>query len=127
MLASTAIEAFSEDATEAPTDWGAPIAPVELVIGRDTPLFTRLEVLVIGIGERDRPALTRPAGRLAQLGRLLFGIEAPSPFADPRLEALRSVANALRHGRRPGAAVVAALASGITQPQIEVLMTRNHH
>lgn len=127
MLASTTIEPVFEDAPEATMDPRPPVAPVELAVGRDTPLFSRLELLVIDIGQRDRPVSPRPAGRLAQLGRLLFGIEGPSPFADSRLEALRSVANALRHGRSPGVAVAAALASGITRRQIEVLKTRNHH
>lgn len=127
MLAGTATDPDFEVAAEATIALGAPIAPGKLALGRDSPLFSPLELLVIGIGERDRLILLRPGGRLAQLGRLLFGIEVPSPFAEPRLEALRSVANALRHGRKPGAAVAAALASGITRLQIEVLKARNPH
>ena len=94
-------------------------------LAQAAPSFTALELTAIEIGRRDRPALLRPGGRLARLARLLFGIEVPSPFADPRLEALRLLANALRHGRGVDVPIAAALASGITPEQIEVVKTRN--
>jgi len=94
--------------------------------GASEALFSKLELLVIGIGDRDPPARLAPDGRLARLRRLLFGIAAPAPFANPRLEALRSLASALRHRRRdPDVKVVAALAAGITPEQIENLKARN--
>lgn len=99
---------------------------IALPPARDAPSFSPLELTVIGIGERDRPVLLRSDGRLARLGRFLFGIEAPASFADRRLEALRLLANALRHGRRPDAPIAAALASGVTPRQIEILKARNH-
>lgn len=87
--------------------------------------FSALELLVIGIGEKDPPAVLTPGGRMARMLRLLFGIEAPAPFADARLEALRSLAGALRHRRRnPDAQIIAALAAGITMQQVERLKAR---
>ncbi len=87
-------------------------------------LFTPLELLVIGVGARDRAARAHRESRLARLGRLLFGIEAPTPFADARLEALRSLAFASkRGGRRAERAIAAARAAGITHAQIEQLVS----
>jgi len=101
------------------------------------PLFSPLELLVIGIGRRDPPALLDPSSRWARLRRWMFGIETPNPFADPRLEALRSLAGALRQRRRSPDARIAnaqmadaqiakaqiakALAAGITPRQVEYL------
>ena len=82
--------------------------------------FTRTELLVIGIGERD-PVAGPANGRWARLRRALFGIEAPPPFADARLEALRVLAGRPREGRARDAAVAAALAAGISRPQIDHL------
>ena len=89
----------------------------------DPPPFTRIELLVIGIGERDLPALS-PNGPWARLRRALFGIETPQPFADARLEALRTLAGTLRRGRAPDGAIAAALAAGITHRQIDRLRAR---
>lgn len=88
--------------------------------GGESPLFTPLELLVIGIGERD-PLVEFTSGRWARLRRTLFGIEVPRPFADPRLEALRMLAIALRRRRTPDALINAALAAGVTRAQIEHL------
>lgn len=85
--------------------------------------FSTVERLVIGIGERDPLSLVA-RGWLARLGRLLFGIEAPRPFADRRLEALRLLTIALRRGPVPAAALDDALAAGLTQQQIEHLSSR---
>lgn len=85
------------------------------------PLFSLIELLVIGIGKRDRPTLVKRGSRLARVQRLLFGIEVPTPFGDARLEALRSLVVALRRREHPGAELAAALAAGITPRQIEHL------
>lgn len=88
-------------------------------------LFTPLELLVIGVGARDRATFVNPKSLLARLGRMLFGIEAPAPFADARLETLRSLAVASRRGRRTAArAIAAALTAGFTRAQIEQLVSR---
>lgn len=110
-----------------------PSQPLRLVPGPDgraranpgPALFSPLELLVIGVGERDRQPLFKPGGRLARLRRLLFGIEDPTPFRDPRLESLRSLAGALRRRRRsPHAEVTAALANGVTPQQLIYLKAR---
>lgn len=85
------------------------------------PLFSPLELMVIGIGKRDRATLVRRGSRLARLQRLLFGIEPPTPFADARLEALRLLTVALRRRESPDAEIAAALAAGVTPQQIEQL------
>lgn len=103
---------------------GAP-EPAAPAFERDAPLFSPLELMVIGIGERDRPTSLRPHGRPARLRRFLFGIEAPAPFADRRLEALRSLANALRHGRDLDGPLAAAKENGVAPRQIEMLKIRN--
>lgn len=82
------------------------------------PPFTPLELLVIGIGRRDSLMLPETKSRLSRMWRWMFGIEAPRPFADPRLEALRTLAVALRRQRDPGAAIAAARAAAITPQQI---------
>lgn len=94
------------------------------IAANDEALFSALELLVVGIGEMDPPAVLRPGGRLARTLRLLFGIKAPAPFADVRLEALRSLAGALRHRRDTDAQIAAALGAGITLQQVEYLKTR---
>lgn len=101
----------SEDAVVQPTDTAA--AP-----------FSALELRVIGIGERDPVVWFNPGGRLARLRRLLFGIEAPTPFADRRLEALRLLAGALRGDRRSDSRIADALEAGITPRQIDYLKAR---
>ena len=85
------------------------------------PLFTPLELTVIGIGRRDPATRVRRGSRLARLQRLLFGIEPPTPFADARLEALRSLAVALRRRGSPDAEIAAVLAAGVTPQQVEHL------
>lgn len=85
------------------------------------PLFSPLELTVIGIGRRDPATRVKRGSRLARLGRMLFGIEPPTPFADARLEALRSLAVALRRRGAPDAEIAAALAAGVTPRQIEHL------
>lgn len=103
-------------------------APVKLSIPvADASVFSPLELIVIGIGDRDPITSVKWGSRLARLRQWLFGIEAPRPFADRRLEALRSLAIALRRRRRsPDAEVAAALAAGVTHGQIEHLRLREH-
>lgn len=86
--------------------------------------FSALELRVIGIGEKDPGVWLKPGSRLARLRRLLFGIEAPTPFADRRLEALRLLAGALRGHRRSDLRIAAALEAGITPRQIDYLKAR---
>lgn len=104
-------------------DVAAPDTPSCVAAGdHDAPLFTPLERLVIDIGYRD--PLTRIAygSRLARLRRWLFGIEAPRPFGDRRLEALRGLVLALRrHGHGAEAEIAAALQAGISRQQVEHL------
>lgn len=92
-----------------------------LVPSVPAPLFSPLELTVIGIGRRDPATRVKRGSRLARLQRLLFGIEPPTPFADARLEALRSLAVALRRRGSPDAEIAAALAAGVTPEQIEQL------
>lgn len=91
--------------------------------GENLPLFSPLELLVIGIGERD-PLTMVTGGWLARLGRLLFGVEVPRPFADRRREALRSLTIALRRRPSPDEALASALGAGVTPRQIEHLRSR---
>jgi hypothetical protein len=97
-------------------------APVGEAVADVSP-FSPLELLVIAIGERD-PLTVSAGGWWARLRRTLFGIEAPRPFADRRLETLRELAIALRRRRSPDSALEAALAAGITLRQIEHLRSR---
>lgn len=98
-------------------------APPKLALVQSVPgpLFSPLELMVIGIGKRDRATVVKRGSRLARLQRLLFGIELPTPFADARLEALRSLVIALRRREHPDAEIAAALAAGVTPQQIEHL------
>lgn len=96
----------------------------EAPVADEVTFFSPLELLVISIGDRDPITSVRPGSRLAQLRQWLFGIEAPRPFADRRLEALRSLAIALRRRRGPDAEVAAALAAGLTSQQIAHLRLR---
>lgn len=97
-----------------------PIAPPSVAndITAKPPLFSRVELLVIGIGKRDRSTLVEPGTLLARIQRLVFGIEHPAPFADARLEALRSLVVSLRQRRRANAAIAIALAAGVSVQQI---------
>lgn len=82
------------------------------------PLFSPIELLVIGIGRGDRSTSVKQGSGVARLQRLLFGIEHPTPFADARLEALRSLVISLRRHDRSQAAIAIALAAGVTEQQI---------
>lgn len=87
--------------------------------------FSDLELRVIAIGERDPLRLVRPESRLGKLQKTLFGIEAPLPFADRRLEALRRLVVAGRRGARRFAFEAAfALEAGVTPQQIQHLRMR---
>lgn len=86
-------------------------------------LFDGAERLAILIGTRDRAPLLDPAGRLTRLLALFFGVQGPQPLADPRLEALRRLAVAMRHRpRRVSAAIDAALAAGVPHAKIDLLL-----
>ena len=86
------------------------------------PVFSPLDMSVIGIGKRDRLSFVKPGSRLAKLQRFLFGIEAPLPFADRRLEALRRLALASRRrGRSFADEAALALQAGVTPAQIRHL------
>lgn len=88
-------------------------------------VFSALEETVIAIGSRDPLVLTTPGSRLGKLLRLLFGIEPPLPFADRRLEALRTLALAVRRSaRRFEAEATLALQAGVTPEQIHHLRSR---
>jgi len=96
-----------------------PLLPT--IVGDEAkPTFSPLELLVINISEGDRRNLIT-GRRWAWLARLLFGIEVSRPLADPRLEALRVLAVSLRRSGTPVGAIEAALAAGVTYPQIEHL------
>jgi hypothetical protein len=70
--------------------------------GSDVPDFTtllpappklgRLERDVVMLARHDRLSSLQPAGRLARVGRRLFGLAGANRLADPRLEALRRFA-----------------------------------
>jgi hypothetical protein len=101
-------------AAEAPT--ASESAPEE------RPSLTRLEVAAIHIGKSDPLPILESGGRLARLGRFLFGSKQPNALANERLEALRLVVIALRrHGRSPQDAIEAALAAGIPRSQLDAL------
>ena len=104
----------SQDATHRPAAF-EPVHDLEGVGGvdPDTPPFSPLELLVIGVGERDQLTLVTNSW-WAQARRLLFGVEAPRPFLDRRLEALRLLTLALRRRRSHDAALAAALAAGVS-------------
>lgn len=73
-----------------------------------------------GCGDLSRSGSLR--SRLSRLGRILTGIEAPKPFADPRLEALRSfVCATQRHRRRADEYAPALEQQGFNRAQIEAL------
>jgi len=83
-------------------------------------LFNDLERAVIAVARCD--PVTRKMGPKVRAIASLFGFTPPNPLADSRLEALRLLVIALRRrDRHPGAEVVAAVASGFSQDQIDWL------
>lgn len=105
-------------------DGGAPHTPVSMFAEADAdrPVFTKVERLVVDIGRRDPLTRIAHGSPLAKWRQRSFGIEAALPFADRRLEALRSLALALRRrGRSPEAEIALALQAGITPRQIDHL------
>lgn len=103
-------------------EFGRRPSPPAVAAKTSRPIFSPLELLVIGIGASDRRTFIKPESRLGRLQQLLFGIEAPLPFADQRLEALRRLALALRrHGRSSDAEAALALQAGVTSEQIQHL------
>ena len=56
-----------------------------------------LERRTLRLARRDPAASAVPPSRLGRRLRRLFGVNAPNPLADPRLEALRRYAVMLRH------------------------------
>lgn len=95
------------------------------IVARPATPFSDLELRVIAIGGRDPLRLVRPDSRSGRLWRMLFGIEAPLPFADRRLEALRRLVVASRRGARRFATETAtALQAGVTPLQIQHLRDR---
>ena len=88
------------------------------------PVFSRLEAMVVHVGKKDPLPFFSTDGRMARMRRKLFGWRPPTPFADPRLEALRLVVIALRKRKRsPQVAIDAALQAGVTQLQIDLLIS----
>ncbi|AGH51244.1 MULTISPECIES: hypothetical protein [Sphingomonadales] len=63
-------------------------------------LFDRAEWSVIGLAAHDDTTSLAPDGWWARLRHRLFGIEAPRPLANERLEALRRFAVTARLRRR---------------------------
>lgn len=88
-------------------------------------IFSSLEWSVIAIGRRDRAGWFEPDSFADRIQRLLFGIYAPRPFADRRLEALRRLAFAMTQpARNPDAEIAVAIEAGLTPAQIGHLRSR---
>lgn len=91
------------------------------------PRLSRIEWQAVAVGLKDaarcgcgRPPAPRSLGR--RLSRLLTGIEAPTPLADPRLEAVRNFVCATQRQRRPAEEYAPALLEqGFSRAQIEAL------
>ena len=62
------------------------------------PLFTRGEYQVIELARRDGIRSIRPRSWPTRIAERLFGIRPANPLADPRLEAIRRFAVAVKHG-----------------------------
>lgn len=85
--------------------------------------FDDAERMAIAIGRNDPRFQIDPRSCLGRSLWVLFGLRGPNPLADPKLEALRRLALALRRRTgRTGAAVDAALAAGIAQAKIDFLL-----
>lgn len=96
----------------------------------EKPRLSRIEWQAVSIGLQDAARcgcgdVTKPGSlrsRLSRLSRMLTGIEPPKPFADPRLEALRSfVCASQRHRRRADEYAPALEQQGFNRAQIEAL------
>jgi len=77
--------------------------PPMVTIGRTlTPTIERrtldrAEREAVMLARTDRRSSIRPVGTMRRLAQRLFGLRAPNPLADPRLEALRRFAVAVAH------------------------------
>jgi len=80
----------------------------------------RTEREAVMLARTDRRSSIRPVGTMRRLAQRLFGLRAPNPLADPRLEALRRFAVAVARDRLASSDRQAAqLAShGFTTAQI---------
>lgn len=88
-----------------------------------TPPFNNLELLTVGIGQRDRLPYLASRGWIAWLCKVVFGFEQPMPLADSHLESLRTLVLALRRRRRsPWREINAALEAGVTEFQVNYLL-----
>jgi hypothetical protein len=95
----------------------------------DDPILTPAEWAAVSVALQDAgrcgcAAAPADSGRrgLRGLGRLVFGSRRPTPFADPRLEAVRQFVCSSRRRRQPVAELAAPLAEhGFTRAQIDAL------
>ena len=87
--------------------------------------FGQDEALAFWRGMRDRPDSLR-VSLLASWLEDLFAIQPKPPFADPRLEAIRRLTVALRHGLDRQAAIETERAreAGVSEQQIAALRFR---
>lgn len=87
--------------------------------------FGPYEALAFWLGMRDGPETLR-TGLIASWLEDLFAIRPNPPLADPRLEGIRRVTVALRHGldRQAETEISRALAEGVTDRQIAALRSR---
>lgn len=93
------------------------------------PALTKTEWAAVAVAIQDAGrcgCAGEPAGRtgsfLRGLGRLLFGATSPTPFADPRLEAVRRFVCATHRRRAPSTELTQPLAlHGFTPAQIDAL------
>ncbi len=94
------------------------LAPAPVLAAR-APVLSELERVVVRIGAGDPRSSLAPSA-LGKLVDALFGLRRPNGFADERLEALRSLAVRLSHGRsfRKEDPKVLSLQAGLTRPEI---------
>src|SRR3546814_6213633 len=93
----------------------------------EKPRLSRIEWQAVSIGLQDAAKcgcgeLPRPGSLRSRLSRMLTGIAAPRPLADPRLEAVRNfVCATQRHRRRADEYATALEQQGFNRAQIEAL------
>lgn len=102
---------------------GSRIAHLE-VVPKPAPRFSDLEWSVIALSRRDPVRSTRPAHFGRRLLMRMFGLGAPSPLADPRLETLRRTAiNARSRGfGLPEGDITRFIDAGFSEAQLNALV-----
>ena len=99
------------DMSGTPTEW------------RSRSALDRKSRIVVGVSLRDPSSSIDPNSRMPRLMSRLFGISAPAPLADPRLESLRRFCILYRDGDARSTAEADLLTSefGYSEDMLEVV------